>query len=326
MKPNVSIIIPHFNRSHLLKQTIDSVNQQTYKNWELIIVDDGSDDAELEKIREYANAKNIKVLQRSGGIKGPSSCRNQGVKISSGEYLLFLDSDDLLAPFCIEQRIAAMTSSKQTNMGIFVMENFKDYPGDTRTNFNINTSLENSVSLFLQNNNPWNVTCPIWKKDFFEKVGGFDEELLFMEDPELHLRAINYPGAEIKTFYDHPADCYYRINHIDDTKKGFYYNSIFYRILFYKKILEKYNNDFITNNTHYIKKGIYALIKTFLYSRKNQFPGLYNDLKKLMKESTLFSLYEIRKISFLVDLGNTESGFLKKMKVRGICYQLLPCN
>lgn len=321
---NVSIIIPHFNRSQLLKQTISSVKEQTYKNWEIIIVDDGSDNNEFIKIKKYENEGNIKILKRSGGIKGPSSCRNIGVENAKGEYLLFLDSDDLLAPFCLEQRVAAMASSEQTNMGVFLMENFKECISDTKTNFNINTPVETSVSLFFQNNNPWNVTCPIWKKDFFDKVGGFDEELLFMEDPELHLRAINYPDAEIKTFYELPADCYYRINHIDNTKKDFYYNSIFYRILFYKKILEKNSKEFISKNARYIKTGIYSLIKTFFYSRKNQFPELYDDLKKLMRGSKLFSSFEIRKISALMDLGNTESWFLKKMKVKGICYKLLP--
>ena len=324
MHLRVSIIIPHFNRIQLLKQTIDSVNQQTYKNWEIIIVDDGSDDQEFAKIKEFENGQNIKVVQRSKGIKGPSSCRNLGVKIASGYYLLFLDSDDLLMPFCLQQRVECMEADDKLQLGIFKIEEFDSMAGDRNIIFNKLVPRSEWSGLFLRNENPWQTMAPIWKKDFFERVGGFDEDLLFMEDPELHLRAINYPNAEMKTFYDHPADCYYRINHIDDSKKDFYYNSIYYRILFYKKILQKNNRDFITKNVSNIKAGIYRLIKTFLYSRKNQFPKLYLDLKWLMKESDLFSSFEIRKLSFLIDKGNTKSPLLKKLKVKGICFKLLP--
>jgi hypothetical protein len=165
--------------------------------------------------------------------------------------------------------------------------------------------------------------APIWRKSFFDRVGGFDEDLLFMEDPELHLRAINYPNSAIKTFYDYPADCYYRINHIDETKKDFYYNSIFYRILFYKKVIQKNDGEFLKENASNIRIGIYHLVKTFLYSRKNQFPELYNELIKLMNESKLFSSFEMKKFSFLLNVGNTNLWLLKKMRVRGICYSLL---
>ena len=61
----VSVIIPHFNRSQLLKQTIYSVIQQTYKNWEIIIVDDGSDAKEFAEIKNFETEQNIKVLRKS---------------------------------------------------------------------------------------------------------------------------------------------------------------------------------------------------------------------------------------------------------------------
>jgi glycosyltransferase involved in cell wall biosynthesis len=320
----VSIIIPHFNRSQLLKQTIDSVIQQTFKNWEIIIVDDGSDDKAFAEIKEYESEHNIKVLQRVDGVKGPATCRNLGAKMAKGDFLLFLDSDDLLSPFCLQQRTESMKENEELQLGIFKMEEFNCLPGDKGIIFNKVVPEEKWTGSFLQNENPWNVTCPMWKKDFFERIGGFDQDLLFMEDPELHLRAINYPNAVIRTFYNLPADCYYRIDHIDDTKKDFYYNSIFYRILFYKKVIQKNDKKFLRENTSNIKIGIYRLIKTFLYSRKNQFLQLYNDLIKLMKESKMFSFFEIRKLVFLLDCGNTKSWFLKKMKVKGVCYKLLP--
>lgn len=321
----VSIIIPHFNRSALLQETINSVIEQTYKNWEIIIVDDGSDEAEFAKIKEYDNEQNIKVVQRVNGIKGPSSCRNLGVKIAKGEYLLFLDSDDLLAPFCLQQRVERMEKADTVQLGIFKMLEFNKKPGDSNTVFNKDIAVSDMSGSFIRNENPWNVTCPIWRKNFFENVGGFDEEMFFMEDPEIHLRAINDPNGKIKFYYNYPADCYYRIHHMDDTKQDFWYNSIYYRLLFYKKIITKnYHESFVLENADNIKKGIYSLIKVFLYSRKNQFPKLYDDLISLLKESKLFSLLEIMRIVTLLSVGNAQSLLLKKLKLKGVCYKLLP--
>ncbi len=320
----VSIIIPHFNRSALLQQTINSVKAQTYTNWEIIIVDDGSDATEWERLKRYEEEK-IKIYQREDGLKGPSRCRNTGVSNSKGAYLIFLDSDDLLADFCLEQRVGEIEKEDDAGMAVFLMETFDSYPGDTKTRFNIDAPFSKLAGLFIQNRNPWNVTCPIWKKEFFEQTGGFDESFLFMEDPDLHLRALYLKNRKIKICYDKPADCYYRINHIDDTKESFWYHSIYYRIAFYKKITSGlYSNDFVISHQQDIKTGIFHLIKTFLYSRKNEFPGLYADLFNWMKESNLFSKFEMSKLRFLIERGNSNSAILRQLKIKGICYKLLP--
>jgi glycosyltransferase involved in cell wall biosynthesis len=319
----VSIIIPHFNRSFLLKETLVSVAAQTFTDWEVIIVDDGSDAEELGVAGGYCNEK-IKLIQRREGIKGPSTCRNLGVKLAKGDYLFFLDSDDLLATFCLQQRIAVMEANKQLDMGIFLMENFKNNPGDIKKNFNADVPMVQSIQLFLQNKNPWNVTCPIWRKGFFCELNGFDENFLFMEDPELHVRALNYPAVNIKTFYNFPADSYYRLHHIDDTKSSFNYNSIYYRILFYKKLLSTYDMQFIKKNGQAIKSGIYSMVKTFLYSRKNEFPDLYLQFFNFINASDVFSFAEKKRLLFLINTGNSQSCLSKKLHLRGICYKLLP--
>lgn len=308
-----------------MKETIDSVIAQTYQNWEIIIVDDRSDELEFSKIREYDNGRNIKIIQRFSGIKGPSGCRNLGAKMAKGKYLLFVDSDDLLAPFCLQQRVATMQEDNDIQLGVFKMLEFREKPGDSSNVYNKNIPSSDWLGSFIRNDNPWNVTCPIWKREAFDSINGFDEEMLFMEDPEIHLRIINIAKAQIKTCYDKPADCYYRVNHTDNTKKDFYYNSILYRILFYRKIFSgKYPQSFIAENTTNIKTGIYSLIKTFLFARKNQFPALYIDLMKLIKDSKLFSSFGMFWLTFLINSGNTKSPVMRKLKLRGICYRLLP--
>ena len=104
----ISIITPSFNRADIIHETAQSIFNQTYPYWEWVIVDDGSTDNSWEVINEFA-AKDprVKIYKRDREPKGACSCRNIAIERSTGSYLLFLDSDDLLASFCLEQRINA---------------------------------------------------------------------------------------------------------------------------------------------------------------------------------------------------------------------------
>lgn len=94
--PLFSIIVPIYNVEKYLKECLDSILNQTFKDFELILINDGSTDNSGEIANEYSKKyNNIKIIHKENG--GLSSSRNAGVKISSGEYLLFIDSDDLLA-------------------------------------------------------------------------------------------------------------------------------------------------------------------------------------------------------------------------------------
>ena len=95
----VSIIIPHFNRPALLQQAIDSVKAQTYPDWEILVVDDKSDNRVYSDLQTLASEK-IQIFQRRDEPKGPSACRNIGAEKAKGKYLIFLDSDDMLMLFC----------------------------------------------------------------------------------------------------------------------------------------------------------------------------------------------------------------------------------
>lgn len=92
----ISIVIPTFNRAHVLSRAIDSIIAQTYSNWELLIVDDGSDDGTEELVAEYMNREpRIKFLKRpSDRLRGGNACRNIGAEYAAGEYVAYLDSDD----------------------------------------------------------------------------------------------------------------------------------------------------------------------------------------------------------------------------------------
>lgn len=103
--PKVSVIIPCFNRESIILDTLHSVIQQTLQDWECIVVDDGSMDQSVERVRSLCDER-IKVIQKENG--GTASARQLGLTLAQGEYIQFLDSDDLLSPDKLERQITFM--------------------------------------------------------------------------------------------------------------------------------------------------------------------------------------------------------------------------
>lgn len=108
-KPLVSIIIPCYDYAIFLLEAVESVIEQTYQNWECIIVNDGSPDNTSEVARyliEVYESKNIRLLEKENS--GPIESRNLGVFHSSGKFILFLDADDKIHPKFIEETLAIL--------------------------------------------------------------------------------------------------------------------------------------------------------------------------------------------------------------------------
>lgn len=104
----VSVIMPAYNCEKFIKHSIESVQSQTYKNWELLIVDDGSQDASLEIAKECAQKdERIKVIKMPQN-SGVSICRNLAIAKANGRYLAFIDSDDLWSSYKLEHQIDFM--------------------------------------------------------------------------------------------------------------------------------------------------------------------------------------------------------------------------
>lgn len=99
-EPHFSIIIATYNRSKLLLKAVESVQAQSYQNWELLVIDDGSKDDTKDAISFYLNDGRIHYFQKENG--GPSSARNVGLDKSLGSWICYLDSDDILYPKCLE--------------------------------------------------------------------------------------------------------------------------------------------------------------------------------------------------------------------------------
>lgn len=206
--PLVSIIIPNYNRADLIGETLTSVQQQTYDNWEAIVVDDGSTDDSKEVIAGYANKdRRIRLITRTSQAKGAPSCRNIGLKNAAGELVLFLDSDDLLDCNCLEHRVEAMNRYPELDYIVFPIQFFEHRPGDQKKIW-LYHSFNNYLSGFLFQAQ-WQTSCAIWKRTAVLAIGGWNERLIKWQDWDFHVRALM---AELPfRVFTEPVDCYYRV-------------------------------------------------------------------------------------------------------------------
>ena len=176
----VSIIIPVFNRETLLPETLDSILEQTYGQWECIIVDDGSTDTSLEVARRYASKDSrFKVHQRPWyKRKGANSCRNYGFKLSNGEFIQWFDSDDLMCFDFLQKKINILYDF-QFDVVVCKASFFKD---DKSTIFHDQrktiTPLTNNLAFDFFANNFWFGTPQaIIRKEFLIGFNLFNETL-----------------------------------------------------------------------------------------------------------------------------------------------------
>jgi glycosyltransferase involved in cell wall biosynthesis len=173
--PLISVIIPVYNREKLVQETLISIMAQTNENWECIVIDDGSTDKTWQVLETYSKTDGrIKPIKRYRAPKGANTCRNIGVEKSEGEYLIFLDSDDLLAPWALEERVRFYEDNKNC-----------DFIVSTSIEFKKNNSHHNKLRSIYQCNDPikkflsfqtaWSTCSTTWKKKTLDLLEGWDE-------------------------------------------------------------------------------------------------------------------------------------------------------
>jgi glycosyltransferase involved in cell wall biosynthesis len=112
-QPKVSVIMPTYNRAHMIGRAIESVLKQTFKDWELIIVNDGSTDNTKEVVERFKD-KRIVYLERENG--GPAAARNLGLRHARGEYVAYCDSDDTLFPYHLETLVKCLDRNPEVGL------------------------------------------------------------------------------------------------------------------------------------------------------------------------------------------------------------------
>ena len=219
----VSIITPLFNRAHVLQQTADSVISQTHSDWEWIVVDDGSTDGGEDQVRRWAREDSrIQLHIRDRNPKGACTCRNVGASLSTGDFLIFLDSDDLLTPLCLEQRLKHCDENGE---GPGVVPYFQSaiFTEDPKVGHLWDDSehpvgwLEGVFSM----KPPCQSTGPFWPRESWERIGGWNENLQVWQDIELHMRA-HFKGIQFKSSGLSEVDFLHRVSTDSISRVGFH--------------------------------------------------------------------------------------------------------
>jgi glycosyltransferase involved in cell wall biosynthesis len=190
MNTIVTVITATKNRRELLCETMDSVQRQSFEAWEHIVVDDGSDDGTCEEVSRRADADSrIRYVRRTGETSGANVCRNIGIAESSGEFIVFLDSDDLLRPQCLRARVEAMERNSSLDFCVFRAGVFVESVGDLERLYHPQNPGDDLLR-FLAHECVWEISGPIWRRSFLWGIGCFDETLRSMQDLELYVRAL----------------------------------------------------------------------------------------------------------------------------------------
>ena len=179
-RPLLSVVIPFYNRTTYLKETLASLEQQTTQDFEVILVNDGSDDPEA--LRFCDGLSDVEWIRRVDcGHRGPSAARNTGAMLARSEYLMFLDSDDLLEASAIEKLCWTLTAHPEVSFVYSGVAHFGDIQAVCYDEFDAKR---------LYRENYLAVTCVI-RREVFLGVGGFDEGLTDThEDYDFWLRLV----------------------------------------------------------------------------------------------------------------------------------------
>lgn len=229
-RPVISIVIPTFNRAHMIHRAIESIKQQTFKEWELIIVDDASTDTTEEIIRTY-----LKDDQRIRYIKheknqGGSAARNSGIKKSQGRYIALLDDDDRWYPEKLQLQYECSLRHPEAGL-IYSGFCYVDYETDQIIT-NVIPRYQGNVSSIILKNNIFALPTTLIKNECFQRAGLFDEQLTSFQDWDMWIRiSLYYPFAYVK-------ECLTEV-----TMHGIQISSdLSSKIGSRKKLLEKYSN------------------------------------------------------------------------------------
>jgi glycosyltransferase involved in cell wall biosynthesis len=301
IKPFISIIIPTYNRLKYAKETIDSVLAQSNKNYECIIVDDGSNEEEFLELNSLCEGIiNLIFVRRPEDFpKGANSCRNYGASLSKSNYLFFLDSDDIIDKTFVENRIKDISGYPKYDLLIYPVNVFYNTPGDSKLIWNKLKTDQNPLDRFLNFDNPWHTSSVLWKKSFFSKIDGFDEKCLSWQDWDIHLRAIlNKP-----TFheFEYGVDVYYRQHkEVSISKESMNREKFINRVYVFDKILDlvKENEELSLKRGYYFAKLFINLILNFKQKNKK-------DLSKI--ETIIFSQHLITKYDWYLWRYRVES-------------------
>jgi glycosyltransferase involved in cell wall biosynthesis len=187
--PLISVIIPVFNGEKTLQETIESVLNQNWRDFELLIINDGSEDATLEIVARFKDSR-IKIFSYPNA--GQSTSRNRGIGLATGEYISFIDADDLWTPDKLEAQLRALQENPKAAVA-YSWTDWIDESGQLLGQGSHNTEQGKVFAKLLLNDFVANGSNALIRRQALTEVGGFDASVTPAEDWDMWLRlAVHY--------------------------------------------------------------------------------------------------------------------------------------
>lgn len=263
MKPEVSVVMPIFNQESFLKEAVKSILDQTFKNFEFLVLNDGSTDNSLKIIKSFKD-KRIKIFQnkkRQGLARG----LNFLIKKAKGEYIARMDGDDISLPGRLRDQVGFLEKNPQIVL-VGSWAKIINEKGEVIGEFKYPTRYA-AIRKIILSNNPFIHPSVMFRKKIFKKLGGYDEKLFYSQDYDLFLRlVIKYPCANI-------PKCLLKVRWVPDFEKQRKQHKIALKTRL--KAVKEYG---------YHKAEIMKLIKPFLfYLIPTKFKKLFWQIKFKVK-------------------------------------------
>ena len=304
--PKVTIIMATYNRAHFIVETLHSIQNQTFKDWECLIIDDGGNDNTLEAIQSIIDRdQRFSFFKRTGKHKkGLPGCRNYGLNIAKGEYIIFFDDDDIVHPdnlktcievfnendvdFCHYQKLAYLGNSPKILRNPITIQ--KDLSKD---------DIENIVTQKIGL-----ASCTVmWKSQCFENCR-FNENLLYAEEWECFSRLVTegFIGVIIDNIL------YYNRKHSNSNTGEFYRNNTI-RVNSKKQAVLLVSENLAAKNL--MTSSLLKYLSSFAMAFRDQ--QLLSDILKIAKAPSQIRLYLNLKF-YLFPIWRVYRTTLKKLR------------
>ena len=294
--PLVSIIIPVFNRSHLIIETLQSVKNQFLDNWECIIVDDGSTDVTVDVVADFIKGDNrFRLLVRPDDRKkGASTCRNIGLENSKGCFIQFLDSDDIISPDKIDEQLKVLTTQSELSFAFCKWGRFSNSIDaiDLYDFLFVYQDFHNPIELLnalIVSKGYLPIHSFLFPKKLVDKAGFWDENIGLNDDGEFFSRVV---VTFNKALFVSKGNALYRISESQTNLSSFENeDKVLSAIVSWETIFKRYKTKFKGKEKKYriyIKRGVYLNTKKFSPNLLEH--SFFSELKFYFWKEIIFSV------------------------------------
>lgn len=209
--PKLSIIIPSFNKATYLIEMVNSISKQSFTDWELLIIDDGSTDMDFDQVHAVVSGdERIKHFRRNRLPKNGDTCRNIGMDMAKGEYVIIFDADDIVAPNCFERRVSFMDANPFCDYATFPYASFEE--GSPIPSVDVTNDIGHDDSTILEDllssHYPFTVWANIYRRESLKNIR-WDERVYIYQDFDFMVQC-ELKGLKHEYVNSKQSDYFYR--------------------------------------------------------------------------------------------------------------------